>query len=70
MERKNLWGKEYVEFKQNAKSEGYRYMVTYNTSPDWIEFVDRCFKTRKGAERFYNSLASRGIENRKLKEIK
>lgn len=69
MERKNLWGKEYVEFKQNAKSEGYRYMVTYNPSSNWIEFVDRCFKTRKGAERFYNSLASRGIENRKIKEI-
>ena len=69
MERKNLWGEKYVEFKKNAKREGYRYMVSYNPSSNLIEFVDRCFKTREGAERFYNSLASKGIASRSLKEI-
>ena len=53
MRSKNLWGSEYVEFKNKAKKEGYKYMVSYNPSKDSLEFWDRCFKTRNGAERFY-----------------
>lgn len=70
MERRNLWGEEYVEFKQEALRKGYKYMVTYNPTEDLWCFIDRCFKTLSGAERFYNQLVDKGIENKKLKEIK
>ena len=70
MERKNLWGDKYVEFKKEALKKGYKYMVTYNPTENLWYFIDRCFKTLSGAERFYNKLLDLGVQNRKLKEIK
>lgn len=56
MEYRNLQGGNYKKTIEYMKNRGYKFVVTYNNTSEFLYFIDRFFKTKNGAERFYNNL--------------
>lgn len=65
-EFKNLQGQNLQTTKKYMKMQGYKFIVTYNNTDNFLYFVDRFFKTKAGAEKFYNKLS---CDKKDLKEF-
>lgn len=55
-EFKNLQGEKLQTTKKYMKMQGFKYFVSYNPTHEVFYFVDRFFKTKVGADKFFNNL--------------
>ena len=62
----NLQGQNLQTTKKYMKMQGFKYIVSYNPTKNLFYFVDRFFKTKAGAEKFYNNLS---CDKKDLKEF-
>lgn len=55
-EYRNLQGENYTKTMEYMKNHGYKFVVTYNNTSEFLYFIDRFFKNENSAKKFYEKI--------------